>query len=118
MIKLKLLGIGKSENRCYYILPKKQKFFSFFRQFLLDLGIKKFEADSFARPLDKKFAEPIFDKEDNIKKYVDVHYSFVDGKKQYLVDLVFGKNSIFLIIFTKKDKQDEISKLINKFLKN
>ena len=118
MKKGKLLGIGKSELRTYYILPKKQDFFKICRQLLLDLGVKKFDSNSFARPSDKKFGEPIFDKEENIKNYIDRYYSFTDEKEQYSIELVFGKDKVFLIIYSKTDKQQEISKIVNKFLED
>lgn len=116
MVKIKLLGVGKSEHRNYFIFPKEQDFFRICRQILLDLGVKRFDADSFARPTDKKWGEPIFDKEDKIKDYTDKYYSFRDEEGQYDIELIFGENKVFLIIYAKTNKQKEISKIINKFI--
>lgn len=118
MVKTKLLGVGKSERRCYFIFPKKQELFKILRQFLLDAGVKKFDADSFARPTDEKHGEPIYDKEDDIKDYVDKHYSFSDEAGEYVIEIIFGKDKTFLIIFSKVDRQEEISNIMNKFIED
>jgi len=115
MKKIKLLGIGKSKLRNYFIFPKKQDFFKICRQLLLELGVEKFNVDSFARPLDN-YGEPIIDQEKDINDYIDRHYSFNDVKKQYNIELIFGKDKIFLIIYTKTDKQKEISRIINELI--
>ncbi len=79
---------------------------------------RKIHADSFARPIDKKRGELLYDKEDDIKDYTDRHYSFTNEKKQYSIELIFGKNKIFLIIHSNTDKQQEISEIIYKFIED
>lgn len=118
MRKIKLLAIGKDEHKNYFIFPKRQYFFKICRQLLIDLGVNKFESNSFARPTDKKWGEPIFDKENKIKNYTDKHCSFNDKKKRYMIEIIFGKDKIFLIIYTKTDKQQEISDIIDKYVKD
>lgn len=114
---VKILGISKSKKHGCYTLEKKQRFFSGFRKFLADLGFGEeesaFEIYSFARPVDKKWGEPIIYREDDIKKYVDMRFHF--SSKDYLIDVVFGKSRIFLIISTDKDRQEFISEKIQKF---
>ncbi len=117
MVKLKLLGVGKSESRCYFIFPKKQNFFKVCRQLLVDLGVDRFHVERFARPTDRD-SEPIFDLEHKIKDYTDKHYSFHDSKGEYIIEIIFGQDKVFLIICTKKDKQKEISKIIDKFVED
>jgi len=42
MVKLKLLGIGKSEKHNYYTFSKTQKFFTLARELLRWLGFQKY----------------------------------------------------------------------------
>jgi len=114
MALVKIIGVNKSEYRNCYILEKIQDFLSGFRKFLLDIGFTEsdFEAYSFGRP-DDKYGEPDTTKEEDISKYVDKDYFFVN--ENFRVELIFGKDRIFLIILTTEDKQKEISEKIKKF---
>jgi hypothetical protein len=116
MVLVKIIGVNKSEYRNCYILEKIQDFLSGFRKFLLDIGFTEsdFEAYSFGRPQDKE-GEPDITKEEDIIEYVDKDYFFAN--ENYGVDLIFGKDMIFLIISTKEDKQKEISEKVQKFCK-
>lgn len=114
MDKLKLLGIGKSEKHNYYIFSKRQKFFEIIRELLKWLKFKKYDWDAFGRPIDKKFKEPIFSKEDNIKTYTDEKYIF--EKEEYYIEIIFGKDNVFLMIHTEKDRQQKLSKFLNQFI--
>ena len=113
MNKIKILGVSKEDTHSYYLIEKKQSFFQGFRKFLLDLG---FENNvliyGFGRPSDKE-GEPNESKEDNIEDYVDKQFYF--GNQEYKVDVIFGKNKVFMIINSKSDKQEEISQSIQKF---
>lgn len=113
---IKLFGIRKFEFHSDYTLEKKQEFFSGFRKLLEDLGFGKEESTieiySFGRPSDRN-GEPITTKEKNIKKLFDKHFFFQN--EDCMVDVVFGKSRIFLIIATKKDRQQEISRKVQKF---
>ncbi|GEM_PF-3003891 len=115
MEKIKIYGSGKSENHIYYILEKKQKFFEGFRQLLQDIGYdcEQHEVYAFGRPVDE-WAEPILSKEENIKKYIDKFYYF-KGNQNFVIDIIFGKEKIYLIFNTNKDMQKEISRSIEKF---
>jgi len=115
MKPVKIHGSGKSENHSSFILSKEQQFFSEFRQFLIDLGFDKDEFDvyKFGRPLDDQ-CEPIENKEDDIKNYTDKHFYFHND--QYDIDVVFGKDRIFVSINTKEDRQEEISEKLKKFV--
>ena len=116
MKKLKLLGIKKSENYNYYIFPKEQKFFEIVRAILKDIGYPVIEWKGYGRPVDKKFREPIFSKEEKIEEYVDKMQNFGFKGKEH-IEIIFGKDKVFLMIHTKKDKQQRFSKIIDKFIK-
>ena len=115
-IMVKIFGLSKFEYHSDYILEKKQEFLSGFRKFLVDIGFgeesSNFEIYSFARPLDKD-GEPDASKEISISKLVDQHYFFQNN--DYMIDLVIGKQKIFLMISTTKDRQEEISVKVQKF---
>ena len=119
---IKIIGTLKSKFHSFYILEKKQEFFAGFRKFLVDMGVgaetgggnedTNVEIYSFGRPFDKD-GEPIVSEEDNIGKYIDLHYSY--KTKKYFIDLVFGKEKIFLVVFSKDDYQQEIQNNLGKF---
>ena len=114
MEKIKLLGVSKSGEHNKYEFPKEQKLFGILRQFLKEIGAW-YMGDSLGRPLDKKSGESIYGKEESIKNYIDKEFRF--HNKEYCIDIIFGKSRVFLFIHTKKDKQQEITKIINKFIK-
>ena len=113
MVKLKLLALEKSSKHNYYVFPKEQVFFTVARQLLKSLGFKEYEYSAFGSLIDKKWGEPIPNKEENIKNYIDDRYSFKN--KEYHVEIVFGKEKIFLMIHTEKDEQQKLARLIKKF---
>ncbi len=114
---VKIFGVAKSEFHNYYELDKKQKFFSGFRKLLVDLGFAEDDSNDptiygFGRPRDN-YGEAITTKEVDIQDLVDEHYFWQNN--YYMVDVIFGKAKIFLIIATKKDRQQEISQKVKKF---
>ena len=113
MVKLKLLGSGKSEKHNYYIFPKTQNFFSLIRNLLKELGFENEKYEDFGRPVDR-YSEPIFDKEENINEFTDTNQSFEN--KEYFIEIIFGKDKIFLTIHTEKDRQQKIAKLLSKLI--
>jgi len=115
MVKLKLLGIGKSEKHSHYTFPKTQEFFTVARKLLKLMGFQNYELEAFGRPIDKKWGEPIYDEEENIKKYTDKRYAF--EKDECYIEIVFGKDKVFLMIHTEKNRQQELSKFLSKFFK-
>ena len=54
MEKAKIIGLSKSPKRNIYIFEKKQEFLKGFMNFLLELGIKEWEVNSFGYVPDKK----------------------------------------------------------------
>jgi hypothetical protein len=116
MDKIKILGSKKSDNHNLFILDKKQEFFSGFRKFLVDMDFgsedSSFDIYSFGRPQDEEH-EPIIAREEKINEYIDQDFTFTH--KGYTINVIFGKNKIFLIIFSKKNIQEKVAKAINKF---
>ena len=110
MKKIKLIGIKKSKDYNYLVFPKKQEIFSFLREFLKNFGIEGSEAEGIGRPIDK-IGEYNIKKELKIRNYSDKYVYF--QTKDYDIDIVFGKNRVFMFIHTKKDMQNALSKLIN-----
>ncbi len=114
MAKLKLLGIGKSAKHIHYTFPKKQEFFQIVRDLLKHLGFEVYEWDGYGRPTDKKWNEPIFNKEMDIKTFTDLRN--VLERDEYYIEIIYGKDRVFLTIHTEKDRQQKISKFMNKFI--
>lgn len=114
MKPLKILGIHKSPEHNCYVFPKQQNFFAFVREFLGELGFEECEYDEFIQKWDKKKGE-LSKKEESIKKYSDVRQTF--ERPDFLIEFIFGKEKVFLLIHTKKDMQQEFSRLVFKFLK-
>ena len=112
MNKIKLLTVKKFENHMVYVLEKEQEFFSACRSFLEDIGFEDIEIDFFGRVVDEN-GEPIKTQDEDINNYVDRHYYFQSSKGR--VDVVFGKDRIFLVVYSSKtDSQEEISVLLSK----
>jgi len=116
MFQLKLLAIRKSEKHNLYVFEKDQQFFSVLRQILEKLGFERRTYAGYARPTDEEYGEPIMTKEDKIKDYIDIHSTLENEK--FFVEIFYGKNKIFLTIHTTTDRQEEISKIINPFIKD
>jgi hypothetical protein len=115
MKKIKLIAISKSEHRCQFTFPKEQQFFEIFRKFVYKLGILDEQALNFGRIFDEK-EDTYMDREDNIKEITDQIIYFSD--KEYSIDIIGGKGKIFLIIYSKTNKQQFISKCLEEFIKN
>jgi hypothetical protein len=109
-----ITGLSRSEHHSCYTLMKKQEFFSGFHRFLVDLGFDESRSDvsTFGRPLDDD-GEPDMSKEEDITIYIDKRAFFEN--KEYVIDVVFGKDRIFVIIASYRDKQVEIVKNMGKF---
>jgi len=111
---VKIFGADKSEYKNNYVFKKEQEFIQGFRQFLLDIGFKQFDiiTSHFGYVMDKD-GNPIISEDIDIQEYEDEQFFFQN--EEYKIDLVFGKDKIFLIIYTKEDKQQEISEKLHKF---
>lgn len=117
MKKIKVLGINKRDYRTQVIFPKEQKFFRIFKKFLIKLGFEKSEQiQEFGIPFNEKEYEYAYKKEENIKKNIDISHNF--RNKYYSIDVVFGKNKIFVIFNYKRDKQQFISECLEEFIKD
>jgi len=114
-MKIKLLGIGKSEKHNHYTFPKRQEFFEIARSFLKELGFKDYEWISFGRPCDKKWREPLLNKENRINACVDERHVF--GNEEYFIEIIFGKEKVFVLIHTEKDRQQKIANIMKKYIK-
>ena len=103
MEKIKILSLSKSENQNKYVFPKEQKFLTVINQILNEFGFEDYETGS----LD------FLDEKNEIKKYKDESYDL--ESKDFLINIIFGNEKIFLIINTQINKQKEISQVINKY---
>jgi hypothetical protein len=112
MVKIKVLGMGKSAKHNYYIFHKTQQLFSIIRDLLKELGFEKYEWDAFGRPEDPEYHEPIFDQENNIGDYNDRRTSY--EKNEYYIEIIFGRDKVFLMIHTQKDRQQKIVDILGK----
>ncbi|MFC2142985.1 hypothetical protein ACFLQN_01145 [Candidatus Aenigmatarchaeota archaeon] len=112
---IKILGAHKSSTRNAFTFEKTQEFIKGFVGFLHDLDFSEFDIMTchFAHKIDKKTNEPIMTSEVDINEYIDTTFNFENGK--YNIELIFGKSKIFVYIYTKEDKQQEILDKIQKF---
>jgi len=114
MKKATILSVSKSPLRNVYGFKKEQKViepiinilselkFDWFKNRLVDLFVSDKYRDG---KTEKRYV--------NIKKEFDNVYYFTN--KTCDVNLFVGRDKIFLVIQTKKDEQQEISKIIFKF---
>ncbi|HLC63584.1 MAG TPA: hypothetical protein VJJ21_04680 [Candidatus Nanoarchaeia archaeon] len=114
MKPLNILAIHKSPEHNCYVFPKQQNFFGFARRLLEALVFQEYEFETFGGIFDNKTGEYTI-KEDSIKKYTDDRTTF--NHPDYFIEFLFGKDKVFLSIHTKKDTQQELSKLIFKCIK-
>lgn len=117
MKKIKILGISKTKCRSEFIFPKKQEFFEVIRRFLFELGFGEDEdfISSIGKSFDKKTGEFIMDKEQSIKASVDITHNY--SNKDYSIDIIYFKKKIVLIVNYKIDKQQIVSRVLDKFVK-
>lgn len=104
--KIKILGIDKSAARIFLVLEKKEEFIKYFEKFLEELGFGWLQTHGFFKPdggMELK----------NIKKIFDVHRLFLNT--EYNIELIIGKEKIFLIIYTRENKQQFITDKIEEF---
>jgi hypothetical protein len=108
---IKIKSISKTPFRSKYGFKKEQKLFSFLRKFLVDLGLKN--ADSIGIYVDEKTENYVWDKEDKIFEYNERIENF--SNKEYSVDIIYFAKKVELIINSKKDKQQEITKVLERY---
>jgi adenylate kinase family enzyme len=112
--KIILLSISKYPYRSEFGFPKEQKFFDILRKFLWKLGFEEEDINISGHGRPWSEGEPISDKEDNIKKYINKIYNF--NNKNYSVDIIYFDKEIYLIINSKQNKQKIISKALDEFI--
>ncbi len=112
--KIELFGISKYPHRSEFGFPKEQKFFEILREFLWKLGFEKEDISISGHGRPWMEGEPISDKEDNIKKYINKIYNF--SNKEYSIDIIYFDKEVYLIINSKKDKQNVISNALEEFI--
>lgn len=112
--KIIMLSVSKSDFRNSFSFPKEQKFFEILRKFLVKLGFEEedISISGHGRPWSE--GEPISDKEDSIKKYINKIYNF--HNKDYSIDIIYFDKEVVLIVNSKQNKQQFISKAIEEFI--
>ena len=106
----------KSEHHNSFIFTKKQIMFSVIRELLKELGFESIW-DDFGRPYNFKKHDYEYDKEDDIKNNIYIDSEFVFSNKEYYMQIVFGKRKMFIMINTKKNRQQKIASFFKKFVK-
>lgn len=95
--KLILSGVGNSEGRSFYVIEKKQDFFSSFAKFLINCGFNE-----------NLYVDEYQEDSPKIKDFVDFQENFKN--KDYDIDLIFGKEKIILIIRADENNLENIKK--------
>ncbi|MBT4377157.1 hypothetical protein HOD29_07340 [archaeon] len=114
MEKIKIKSLSKTSFRSKYVFPKQQKFFKIFRKVLTNLKIK--EANVLGAYYDEKDEQHILEKEEKISTYHETIDHFEN--KQYSVEIIYFSDSIHVIFNSKRDKQQEISNILEKYIKD
>ncbi|MBU0980855.1 MAG: hypothetical protein KJ709_08690 [Nanoarchaeota archaeon] len=115
MARIRLLAVGKSERHNHYTFRKEQVILLVIRNLLEELRFEGSESESFGRPEDKD-GNPIFNEVDDVKDYIDRRFKF--EKEGYYIEVIFGKDKVFLSVHSDEDMQDEITAILRKFIKD
>jgi hypothetical protein len=118
MKPIRIFGVGKSDTHSYFVLEKKQEFIPAFRQLLVEMGVGDagtVEIYSFGAFCDDA-GEPT-NEDESIKNLTDKHYYFKSRKlfQRCQIDVVIGKDRIFVIFVTTSDHQAKIMDAMSKF---
>ena len=110
---LTLYGLSKTEKHFVAIIGKNKLAITKLRDFLIKLGFNEFDVSLdlmtlMGEPENKYSKRPY-----SSKLYQDKYFYFEN--KEYKTDIFFGKNKVIVSIFTKKDKQKKLAKLILEF---
>jgi hypothetical protein len=114
MERIKLKSISKSSFRSKYEFPKEQKFFGIIRKLLIEIGLN--QANWIGAYYDEKKDDYEDGKDDDISEYIERIDNI--SNKDYSVDIVYFSNSIEVIFNSKKDKQQQISEMFEKYLED
>jgi hypothetical protein len=98
-----LKTVNKSERRNEYHFEKTLNTIKCLEKFLGDLKIK----DAII------CLQGLMNSEERIEDISDVTYGYEN--EEYTVEIIFGKERIIVIIRSKTDKQDELSRRVFKF---
>lgn len=112
--KLKLKSVSKTPFRSKYAFNKQQKVFSFLRNFLIEIGLK--DAESIGIYYNEKEYKHVWNKENRISKYNEKIENF--SNKEYSIDIIYFSKKVELIINSRKDRQQTISKILEKYVKD
>lgn len=104
MKKAIILGVNKSKLRDVYVFKKEKK--------VIEPLIKIFEKLKLFNYYQDPFREESGEYKD-VNEFIDLVYH--DKNEYYDADLIIGDKKIFLIIRTKEDRQQQITKIITKF---
>ncbi|MEK6859357.1 MAG: hypothetical protein AABX54_00945 [Nanoarchaeota archaeon] len=113
MEKLKVSSISKGPDTNVYIFLKEQKFIESIISFFKELGFDEDETQMMY-----VFTTENYNNERTEPEFIDIN-KMKDNRiniknKDYDIDIFVGERKIILVIRTKKDKQEEISKKIFK----
>lgn len=110
---LKLYGLNKTEKHFVAVIGKNKLAIPKLRDFLIKLGFKEFDVSLDLMTLMGEPGDNYSKRPYSSKLYQDKYFYFEN--KEYKTDVFFGKNRIIVSIFTKKDQQKKLSKLIFEF---
>ena len=106
LLMLKVFSLAKSEHHCSFAIEKKRRSLDNLRKFLHNLGFPSHATTLILSPLGD------IDNNYSSKKYCSSLYEdeyFYLYNKEYKIDIFSGKNKIIVSIFTKSDKQNQIT---------
>lgn len=95
MNKLKLIGMGNSGKRNYFVFKKDNSFFSLFPNFLESLGLDKVSV------LYEHSEEP-----QDINDLIDIQANVKNDK--FDLDIIFGEDKFIVIIRTDEVNRDKL----------
>ena len=110
-VKSKIYAIKKSEDHYVFVIEKRKESLDRIREFLYDLGFPTYKTTqifSLLGDADNNYSTTRY----SSKLYED-RYFYLEHKG-YKIDIFFGKDQLIASIFTKTDKQEELSRKLFK----
>jgi len=109
-----IYGVKKTEEHCVFIVAKNYDVIQKICDFIILLGFEKHYANKIYSPLgnaDNNYSS----KKYSSRIYTDKLFHF--DNKDYKIDIIFGHKRIVISIYTKEDRQIELTnKLLNFFM--
>ncbi len=109
---MNLIAVKKFDSHIIYVLEKNQEFFSAYKKFLNNLGFMDIEIDFLGSGINADGEAA--GREEDINEYIDRHYYF--QRENDRVDVIFGKDRIFLVVSFRPDNREDINNLLEKWL--